>query len=269
MDEVLQEKVAGLRRIVSSMESVAVAFSGGVDSTLLLKIAHDMIGDRAKAVIGLSASFPEREARAAQDFCIANSIPFATVDSGEMRLAAYVDNPPNRCYICKKALFGQILQYAKENAFAEVAEGSNLDDDGDYRPGREAIAELGVRSPLHEAGFTKADVREAARELGLAVWNKPAFACLASRFPYGEKLTKARFERVDRSENAIRALDQAFALVRVRSHGDTARIEVPPAAIAAAAERRREISAALHEAGFAYVSLDLDGYRTGSMNEVL
>lgn len=265
----LEEKREALKREVAAMESAAVAFSGGVDSSLLLKVAHDAIGDRVVAVVGLSPSFPAREAESAREFCRKRGIRCETIDSDEMRSPGYIDNPPDRCYICKKALFGKIAAWAKANGFEQILEGSNRDDDGDYRPGREAVLEAGVRSPLYDAGFTKADVRELAREMGLEVWNKPAFACLASRFPYGERLTKARFERVDRAETAILALGAGFTQVRVRSQGDTARIEVPPAEIALAVARRAEISAALHSAGFAYVSLDLEGYRTGSMNEVL
>ena len=269
MDELLEEKFKALKNDVAAMESAAVAFSGGADSSLLLKVAHDAIGDRVAAVVGISPSFPAREAEFAQEFCRRRGIRCETVASDEMRSPGYIDNPPNRCYICKKALFGKIAEWAKANNFEQILEGSNRDDDGDYRPGRDAVVEAGARSPLYDAGFTKADVRELSRELGLETWNKPAFACLASRFPYGEKLTKARFERVDRAENAIRALDGGFAQVRVRSQGDTARIEVPPAQIPSIVSRRVEIAEALHAAGFAYVSLDLEGYRTGSMNEVL
>lgn len=278
MNEALGQKCAELRRTLASMESVAIAFSGGVDSAFLLKTAHDALGGRAVAVTALSPSFPPREAEAAAAFCREYGIRHETVETDKMRSPGFAENPPNRCYICKKALFAKIRRFADKNGFAEIAEGSNTDDDGDYRPGREAVLEAGVRSPLHEAGFTKADVREAAREAGLAIWNKPAMACLSSRFPYGEKLTAEKFARVDKAEcflakvlEAAMAADAERAPVaaRVRSQGDTARIEVPPEAFAAVTAHRREISDAFKKAGFAYVSLDLDGYRTGSMNEVL
>ena len=189
------------------------------------------------------------------------------VDSEELAIPGFQQNPPNRCYLCKKELFTKILEIARSEGLSSVVEGSNVDDLGDYRPGLLAIRELGIRSPLREAELTKDDIRDFSRRMGLPTWNKPSFACLASRFPYGEEITEKRLARVEHAEQFL--MDLGFGQVRVRSHGDLARIELCPADIPKAVEQREKIHAALKEFGFAYVAIDLLGYRTGSMNEVL
>ena len=263
-------KLGALRASLRDIGSAAVAFSSGVDSTFLLRVAHEELGDRCVAVTARSRSFPKRELDEAVAFSRAEGVRHAMVDSEELDVPHFAENPPDRCYHCKKALFGKLLAFARENGLAAVLEGSNLDDDGDWRPGRRAIRELGVRSPLHDAGLTKAEIRALSREMGLPTADKPSFACLASRFPYGERITAEGLARVERAEDWLRAAVPGLAQLRVRSHaGGVARIEVPPADVPRLAARAPDISAALRAFGFAYVSLDLAGYRTGSLNETL
>ncbi len=264
------EKLARLRERLLELGSAAVAFSAGVDSTFLLHVAHDALGERAVAVTVRAPFVPPAETAAAAAFCRAEGIRHTVLDIDLDAIPHFVENPPDRCYHCKKALFGKMVEFAHENDIAAVLEGSNLDDDGDYRPGRRAIRELGVRSPLHEAGFTKAEIRALSREKGLPTADKPSFACLASRFPYGERITPEGLARVDRAETWLRAAFPALAQLRVRCHGGTvARIEVAPADIPRLAARAANIAAALRAIGFAFVSLDLQGYRTGSLNAAL
>ena len=251
------------------MRSVAVAFSAGVDSTFLLRVAHDELGDRAVAVTVRSPLIPRQELDDAEAFCRQEGIRHETIDFDALSAPAVVANPPDRCYHCKKEVFGLISEFARVNGLAAVAEGSNTDDDGDFRPGRRAIKELGVRSPLHEAGLSKAEIRALSRDMGLPTWDKPSFACLASRFPYGERITAAGLERVERAERWLRDAGLGLAQLRVRAHGDLARIEVPPGDIPRLAGRADEIAAAFKGFGFAYSALDLRGYRTGSLNEIL
>ena len=270
MNPDLPAKFASLRASLRDLGSAAVAFSAGVDSTFLLRVAHEELGERCVAVTARSRSFPAREIDEAAAFCRAEGIRHVILDSNELDVPGFTENPPDRCYHCKKALFGKMLAFACENGLAAVLEGSNRDDDGDYRPGRRAIRELGVRSPLHEAGFTKADIRALSREMGLPTADKPSFACLASRFPYGERITAEGLARVGHAEDWLRAAFPDLGQLRVRCHGGTvARIEVAPADIPRLAARAADISAALAAIGFAYVSLDLQGYRTGSLNETL
>jgi len=264
-----ETKLERLRVQLREIESAAVAFSSGVDSTFLLRVAHEVLGDRVIAVTARSRSFPKRELNEAAAFCRSEGVRHEILDSEELGIPGFVANPPDRCYHCKKALFGKLIAFAQMNGLAAVLEGSNVDDDGDYRPGLRAIRELGVRSPLHDAGLTKAEIRALSREMGLPTWNKPSFACLASRFPYGERITAAGLERVERAEQWLMDAGLGLTQLRVRSHGDMARIEVPPADIPRIAARAEEIAAALPSFGFAYVALDLQGYRTGSLNEVL
>ena len=265
----MTEKLAHLKELLREMDGAVVAFSSGVDSTFLLRVAHEELGERVVAATIRSHTFPKRELDEAAAFCRAEGVRHKIIDSEELDIPGFAENPPDRCYHCKRELFSKLLACARENGLAAVLEGSNLDDDGDYRPGRRAIRELGIVSPLHEAGLTKAEIRALSREMGLPTSNKPSFACLASRFPYGERITAAALERVEKAEQWLLDAGLGLTQLRVRSHGNLARIEVPPDAIPHLAARAAEIAAAFKELGFAYITLDLRGYRTGSMNEVL
>ncbi|MDR3209820.1 MAG: ATP-dependent sacrificial sulfur transferase LarE [Oscillospiraceae bacterium] len=258
-----------LRESLAALPSLLVAFSGGVDSTFLLKTAHDALGDRAIAVTARSCSFPARELNAAREFCERLGIEHLVVESEELEIDGFSDNPTNRCYLCKNELFEKIWALARARGIEYVAEGSNLDDEGDYRPGLQAISEQGVLSPLRGAGLYKAEIRELSKGLDLPTWDKPSFACLASRFPYGETLTPEKLDAVDRAEQLL--LDLGMKQVRVRHHGDLARIETDEDGYTLLADRfiRKNIHARFREFGFTYVALDLLGYRTGSMNETL
>ena len=262
-------KLERLRAQLREIGSAVVAFSSGVDSTFLLRVAHEELGENVVAVTAHSHSFPIRELDEAAAFCAREGVRHEIIDSEELDIPGFVANPPDRCYHCKKALFGKLIAFAQANGLAAVLEGSNMDDDGDYRPGRRAIMELGVASPVHDAGLTKAEIRVLSKRMGLPTADKPSFACLASRFPYGERITAGGLERVERAEQWLMDAGLGLAQLRVRSHGDMARIEVPPADIPRLATRAEEIAAALKSFGFTYVALDLQGYRTGSLNETL
>ena len=267
--DLLHEKTQRLENYLKELGGVAVAFSSGVDSTFLLKTAHDVLGERAIAVTARSCSFPARELNEARAFCEAQKIEHIIVDSEELSIEGFAQNPKNRCYLCKRELFSKIINIAKEHGISYIAEGSNTDDNGDYRPGLTAVAELGVKSPLREAELSKAEIRELSKEMGLPTWDKQSFACLSSRFVYGETITEEKLSMVDKAEQKL--LDLGFHQVRVRIHGNIARIEIDRSQLAEIVkpEIAQPLAEYLHELGFLYVSLDLDGYKTGSMNKTL
>ena len=267
----LEEKYKVLQEELRAMKSVAVAFSSGVDSTFLLAVAADTLGkDHVMAVTASSYSFPERERKEAQKFCEKRGIRQVIVVSEELDIEGFRHNPKNRCYLCKHELFEKILAIAEENHLAAVVEGSNMDDNGDYRPGLRAVEELGIKSPLRAAKLTKQEIRELSKRLKLPTWDKQSFACLSSRFVYGETISEERLGMVDQAEQLL--LDMGFHQVRVRIHGEgeatMARIEVLPQEIAILIEdaKRERIYSYFKEIGFAYVTLDLGGYHMGSMN---
>ena len=264
-----EQKMRKLSEYLAGLGSVAVAFSGGVDSTFLLQAAKDVLGDGVIALTAVSDFFPDRERREADTFCRERGIRQIICREEILKVPGVAANPANRCYLCKRALFEMFLAQAKSQGFSHVAEGSNLDDLGDYRPGLQAIAELGILSPLRECGFSKEDIRALSKEMGLPTASKPSYACLASRFAYGEEITGEKLAMVDQAEQLL--LDLGFTQMRVRIHGTLARIEVLPEDFPRLAEPalRREIAEKLKTYGFSYVTADLAGYRTGSMNEML
>ena len=275
MTEELKRKYEDLKNYFKSLGSVAVAFSSGVDSTFMLKVAHDVLGDKAVAVTARSHSFPVREKTEAMEFCEKEGIEHIFVDSEELEIPGFKQNPKNRCYLCKHELFEEILEVAKQHNLAYVCEGSNLDDNGDYRPGLQAVAELGVKSPLRDCNLWKSEIRAISKELGLETWKKQSFACLASRFVYGETISVEKLDMVDKAEQLL--LDLGFEQERVRIHsfgngessGTIARIEVRPDEFSKVLEHQETIVSEFKKIGFNYVSMDLQGYRTGSMNETL
>lgn len=292
------EKFDALLDILTDLGKPAVAFSGGVDSTFLLRAARIASEDAREGTASASRSgdalansdavsepgdtpgepvaitvdsdfVPAREGNEAADICRCEGVPQIVLQVASEDIEGFSDNPPDRCYICKKYMFTKIKEAAASEGCASVIEGSNTDDAGDYRPGRRALSELGIKSPMQEAGLSKEDIRALSKDMGLETWNKPSFACLASRFEYGQKITEEKLRMVEAAEQSL--FDMGLAQVRVRVHGLIARIEVPEEDIEklAGSGTRKEITERFRALGFAYTALDLEGYRTGSMNEVL
>jgi len=262
----LADKYQRLREIIEEMGGCVIAFSGGVDSTFLFAVAVDILAGRALAVTATSATYPERELREARELATLIGGRHRVIVSGELDIPEFKENPRDRCYYCKKELFGKLREIADREGLPHLLDGTNLDDRNDHRPGRRAAAELGVRSPLEEAGLTKDDIRNLSRVMKLSTWNKPAFACLSSRFPYGTAITAERVRQVGRAEDGLFSL--GFRTLRVRYHGDVARLELGEEEYAAATGPLRDrVIRCVKEAGFTYVAVDLQGYRTGSMNE--
>ena len=264
----LDDKFSMLQGILREMQSVLVAFSGGVDSTFLLKVAHDELGELAVALT-VNAPFHSRfEVTEAVRLASVLGVRHSVLDVDGLNIAGLSANPPDRCYICKKAVFTLCAEVARKEHLAVLVDGSNADDVHDYRPGRRALEELGVRSPLLEAGLEKAEIRELSRRLGLDTWAKPALACLLTRFPHNEEITAERLAMVERCEGFLR--ENGFGMFRVRAHGESARIELTAAEFTRLLQPdvRTAITAFFHQAGFQFVALDLDGYRCGAMNPI-
>jgi uncharacterized protein len=264
----LAKKKKTLKDCIIDLKKVVVAYSGGVDSSLLLKVSLDVLGSKnVLALIASSSTYPAREKSDAVGFCKSIGARYLVIETDEMADEKFIRNTEKRCYFCKRHLYDEALILAEKKGYECVIEGSNLDDLSDYRPGRQALKEKGVISPLQTAGFTKNDVRILSKKLGLPTHDKPSKACLASRIPYGVKINAVILKKIDVAEQYLESI--GFSQVRVRYHGDTARIEILPEEMPAALKKRGDIVKHLSRLGFAYITLDLKGYRTGSMNEVL
>lgn len=264
--DIVWMKMDRLREIIRGLESVCIAFSGGVDSTFLTKISKDLLGENVLAVTATSPAYPEREVLEAIELAKELGVRHLLIESGEMEIPAFSDNRPDRCYHCKTDLFRRLKELANEYGLKHVIDGSNYDDSVDYRPGRKAALERGVKSPLYEAGLTKKEIRLLSKKMGLRTWNKPSFACLSSRIPYNERITIEKLRQIEEAEDLLRGL--GLSQFRVRHHNEIARIEVMPEEFLQILDNRAVIIERLKALGFLYITLDLTGYRTGSMNEV-
>jgi len=268
MTNELAGKQEALVQEIKKLESCLLAFSGGTDSTLLFSVAQELLGDRVLAVTATSSTYPARELQEARDLAKRIGGRHLVIESEELNLSGFAENDKNRCYYCKSELFSKLWAIARAEGLAHVIDGNNMDDRGDYRPGRQAAREQGVVSPLELAGFTKEDVRALSRERGLPTWDKPAYACLSSRVPYGTTITRETLAQIEAAEEGLRAL--GFRVLRVRHHDTVARLELGDAEfVQATGPLRTEVIRIIKSAGYAYVALDLQGYRTGAMNETL
>lgn len=263
----MHQKLLLLKNILKNYDGAVIAYSGGVDSTFLVKVAHEVLGDELLAITACSEIYPEAETQKALELIGQLGVRHLTIQTKELNNAQFVANPPDRCYHCKANLFSELQSIAARQGFQYVLCGDNYDDQYDHRPGMIAAQELGVKSPLVEAGLTKDDIRQLSRQIGLPTWNKPALACQASRFPYGEFITKKKLNMVGRAEAYLHSL--GIGQLRVRHHDNLARLEVSASDMFKVVEAAEEITRKLKEIGYAYVTLDLLGYRTGSLNEVL